>query len=463
MKKLIYLLLFIYVIIAVLSIIFFNGTGDAGDSITHYLFAKYAPYHPALFFDHWSKPVYVLLSCPFAQFGFIGIKIFNAIVSLLCIFFTFKIAESLNLKNAIISAVIMMFAPLYYILTFSGLTDPLFALFLAIGIYLSIKQRYLAACLLISFLPFVRSEGLIIMGVFGLYFLLKRQWKLLPLLFFGHLVYSIAGYFVYHDFFWVFNKIPYANIGSPYGSGKLSHFVVQFLYVVGIPIYLLFWVGAISIIWKTVKKKITIEMSILVLIGFMCFFIAHTLFWYFGIFNSMGLHRVLIGVMPMVGIISLYGFNFITEEVLEKKKKLKMFVQILFVLYIVDFPFTSNPAAINWKRDMMLSKDQQLAVKSANFIVNNIGANHRIVCAHPYLCEALNVDFFNQNKRLELNKNNMEQLQTNDVIIWENWFALVECGIKKEDLDNNASLTNLYNTNIYDNGREIYYSVYIRK
>ncbi len=143
----IYIVLFIYAIIATLTIIFFDGTGDGGDSIQHYLFAKFAPLHPQLFFNHWAKPVYVLLVSPFAQFGFIGVKIFNAIVSLLTIFFTFKIAQKLNLKNAIMGAVILIFSPLYFALTFSGLTEPLFALFISISIYAILKHKYIAACL----------------------------------------------------------------------------------------------------------------------------------------------------------------------------------------------------------------------------------------------------------------------------------------------------------------------------
>ena len=463
MKYIIYIVLFIYIVIAVLTIIFFNGTGDAGDSIYHYLFAKYAPIHPELFFYHWAKPVYVLLASPFAQFGLTGIKIFNALVSLTTIFLTYKTARELNIKNAIISAVIMIFTPLYYILTFSGLTEPLFALITVFCIYLSTKQKYLATCLIISFLPFVRSEGLIIIGVFGIYFLFKKHWKLLPFLLFGSIVYSIAGYFVYHDFLWIFNKIPYSNLSSSYGSGNLFHFAEQLFYVVGVPIYILFWIGFISLIRRTVKKKIIFEEQFLILFGFICFFIAHSLFWYFGIFNSMGLKRVLIGVMPMISIISLQGFNFITENLFAAKKGLKIIIQVLLVVYIIIFPFTSNPAAINWKREMMLSNDQLSAIKSANFILNTNGTNCRIICSHPYLSVALNIDCFNKNKRLDLNQRNIEQIKTGDIIVWENWFALTESNIKKKDLDNNIGLINIYNSKVDDNGREIIYSIYEKK
>jgi len=463
LKKIIYIILFIYAVLAVLTIFYFNGTGDAGDSIQHYLYGKYAPVHHELFFDHWAKPLYVLLICPFAHFGFTGVKIFNAIVSLLTIFFTYKASESLSIKNTIIGAVILVFTPLYYILTFSGLTEPLFALFISIGLYAIVKEKYLTAALAISFLPFVRSEGLIIIGVYGLYFLFKRKYKLLPLLLTGHIVYSIAGFFVYHDLFWIFTKIPYASMSSNYGSGKLFDFAEDLIYVIGVPIYILFWIGIISITWKSIKKSTTLELQILVFFGFISFFVAHSLFWYFGIFNSMGLKRVMIGVMPMISIISLYGFNFITEEIFEKRDRTKMIFQGLLISYIIIFPFTSNPAAINWERDMYLSKDQQLAIQTVDYIIKNKGANHRFVFDHPYLSEILNIDCFDKSKRLELNHNSMDQLDLGDIVIWENWFAVVENRITKEQLDNNPDLINFYNANINDNGREIKISVYEKK
>jgi hypothetical protein len=456
----IFVLLFIYVIIATLTIIFFDGTGDSGDSIHHYQFAKLAPLHPELFFNHWAKPLYVLLASPFAQFTFIGVKIFNSIVSLLTIFFTFKIAQKLNINNAIIGAIILIFSPLCFVLTFSGLTEPLFALFISIGLYTILVKKPIISCLLISFLPFIRSEGLIIIGVFGLYFLLKRKWKLIPFLLFGHIVYSIAGFFVFNDLLWVFNKIPYARMSSTYGSGELSHFVTQLMYVIGVPIYILFWSGVLIIIWKSIKNRISIEIQILVFLGFFSFFIAHSLFWYLGIFNSMGLNRVIIGVAPLISIISLIGFNFLTDEIFKNKRIPNLIFQGLLIAYILIFPFTSNPAAINWERDLSLSKDQQSANQIADLISHNRGSNQRFVFAHPYLSEVLKIDHFDDTKRLELTADFMNHIKSGDIVIWENWFAVVEHGVTKEYLDTNTELTCLHNISVWDQGREILYSVY---
>lgn len=459
----IYIVLCIYAGIAILTIILFNGTGDAGDSIMHYLFAKFAPDHPVLFFDHWAKPVYVLMVSPFAQSGFIGVKIFNAIVVLLTIFFTYKIAIQLNIKNAIMSAVFLIFSPLYFVLTFSGLTEPLFALFLSIALFAILKKKYITTIILVSFLPFIRSEGLILIGVFGLYLLFKRKWKLLPLLLFGHIVYTIIGYFFYHDILWTINKIPYANLNSVYGSGNLFHFIEHLIYVIGLPIYILFWIGVLTLIWNTINKKTNFELQILVLLGFFAFLIAHSLFWYLGIFNSMGLTRVMIAVIPLISIISLFGFNFITEDLIGNKKKVKLVVQGFLIAYILIFPFTNNPAAINWEKDLNLSIEQQTAHQVGDYIDKHIGGDHRFIYTHPYLSQVLDIDHFDNNKHLELTQGYFNHTKAGDIIIWENWLSVVERDIKKEYLDSNTELTNIYNVSANDNRRIILYSVYERK
>ncbi len=455
-KNLLSILLFCYVLIAIFIIYYFDGTGDAGDSILHYLYAKYAFQHPELFFNHWAKPFFVLLASPFAQLGMLGMKIFNVLAMLLTLLFTFKTAKELRLKKAYLSVVVIVFSPLLLILTFSGLTEPLFASIIAISLFGFLKKKYLTASLLLSFLPFVRSVGLIIIAVFGLYLLLKKKWKYLPLLLFGHVFYSVVGYWVYNDLFWVFTKIPYSKLSSIYGSGNLFHFIEQLLYVVGVPIYVLFWIGFIVIIWNIIKKKINLDIQVLIFLGFLTFFSAHTLFWYFGIFNSMGLKRVLVGVIPFVSIISLIGFNFISEY-LEGYKKVKYFFQVSLISYVLVFPFTDNPSAIDWNHNLNLSIEQKKAKKIAT-IINNSIQHKRLIYSHPYLSEAFNIDHFDKTKHINLNQNYNSEIQKEDLIIWDYWFSVVEEGVSKEVLDFNPKLTAILT--VKDEEQNILYSIY---
>lgn len=464
-NKPLYGIIAIYAVIAVMMLIFFNGTGDAGDSILHYLYAKYAPSHLELYFDHWAKPLYVLFASPFAQFGFIGVKVFNVIVFGGTIVFTYHIANLLRLENPVVSFILLICSPLYFILTFSGLTEPLFALFLSMGIYFFLKNKYITACLIISFLPFIRSEGLVLIGIVGLFLLIKKEWELLPLLFVGHLAYAAAGSFVYDDLLWVFTRIPYNNLGSPYGSGELFHFVEKLIYVIGVPVYILFWTGFLSIIWKSFKKSVDLEIQILFLAGFIAFLTAHSLFWYLGIFNSMGLGRVFVAISPITSVIALIGFNLITEEWLKNKRIARISVQSLLIGYVLIFPLTSNPAAIHPKKDLELWAEQEVAIQIADYLQKENKNSHRMMYSHPYLSEVLHIDHFDSKKHLELDKVFLKELHSGDIIIWENWFAIVEHNVTKEYLDEQPDLLQIHQVTVLDDktGREIIFAVYQKK
>lgn len=436
----IYSLIGFYLFSAVFTICYFDGTGNSGDSVLHFLYAKYACTPPENFFNHWAKPLYVLLASPFAQLGFTGIKIFNSLITFFTLIYTYKVAVSLGYKNSVIVVLLMLFTPLYYVSTYTGLTEPLFALIQILALFFLLNKKAVLACILISFLPFVRSEGLIIMGVFGLYFLLKKQWKYLPLLLVGHVIYSIAGYFIYQDILWVFNKIPYATMSSIYGEGHLGHFFEQLIYVLGIPVYLLLWLGVLAVLWKLYKNQLSKEEGIIVSLGFVFFFVFHTLFWYLGIFGSMGLNRVFIAVIPLIALLSLAGFNFLTGLSNYLLKKYNWIFISLILAYIVVFPFTSNPAAIDWKNDMMKTEEEKVADSVAEYIQESFPDVKTFVYVHPYFGLALDIDHFDNEKHLNLRMDVVDHLESGDLIIWDDWFAVVDNGVSRQMLDRREDL-----------------------
>lgn len=435
-----------YWIGSLLLLIFCNGTGDAGDSIAHYQFARYAPQHPELFFHHWAKPVFVLFACPFTQFGFIGVKCFNIIVTGITIWTTYRIALQLQLKNSWATLPLMMGAPLLISLVFSGLTEPLFALFLALPILACLEKKYAFAAIVLSIMPYVRSEGLIIIGVFVFYFILEKQWKAIILLMTGSVLYGIAGYFVHGTVFWVFTEIPYAELSSPYGKGELFHFVNQLLYVVGIPIYILFALGLIVFSYQTIIRKTHFSTYLIIAGSFGAFFVAHSLFWYWGIFNSMGLKRVLIGVMPAVAIIALYGFNSLTTTVPWKKAQVAL--SVLLISLIVVFPLLKNKASLHVEKDLMLSPMQVLIEKACNNFKETKKPHSKLYSIHPHAALALNMDCFDRTKYQQINL--IDHMKKDDLLIWDNWFAPVEMGVPLERIKNDTNLIQLSEDIIYD-------------
>ena len=426
--------------------VYTNGTGDSGDSVQHYLFSKYAFKYPELFLHHWAKPVFVLLSAPFAQFGFVGMKIFNCLLAVLTGYFTYQSSKRLQLKHPILALLFLFFAPLYFTLTFSGLTEPLFAFLLILPIYLILREKVLLSAIIISFLPFVRSEGLIIVGVFAFYFFIKKNYKLLPWLASGHVFYGLVGFIYYQDLLWVVNKIPYASLGSPYGSGEWYDFFIKINYTIGIPLYLLLIAGVVYIVVTFFKSKerkgrTSYQAELLLIYGsFAAFFVAHSAFWYLGIFNSMGLKRVLIGVMPLIAIIALNGFNLITSENLIKKKMARYILRGMLVVYVIGFPFTPNPAAVQWDTELTLSPDQ-IFINEIAEIVKKDYPGYKLYYSHPYVSSALNLDHFDTTLHADLiNFHHGIDLPQKYLVIWDDWFSVIENGVTLETLRRNNEL-----------------------
>ncbi len=419
------------------SILFlFNGTGNEADSINHYLYAKYAPVHPNLYFNHWAKPLFTLIASPFTQFGFLGIKVFNIICGLISSLLIYKISSGLKLQNPLLAPLFYFIFPLSFLTNFSGLTEPLFAVFLSFSIYFLLQKRFLLTAILISFTPFIRSEGLLFIILFASYFVYKGKFKSLMLLGTGHLIYAVIGTFFDNEFLWVFSKIPYANLESFYGNGTLFHFADKLIYITGVPLLVFFTLGLL----RRFLPKFNLpknEVLDLLVIGFVFFFLAHTIFWYLGVFNSMGLERVFAAVTPLMAIICLYGFNLL--EFIQQKW-IKKTLKFVSVSYIVLFIFSSSPASINWKKEMNLSRAQLNANMVADFISNSDLLVNRLVYTDPFLSEALQIDPFDINKRLILSKEAIPLLKSGDLVIWDNWHAVIDYAVNLNQLINQEGL-----------------------
>lgn len=444
--------------------IFTNGTCDSGDSIYHYLFSRYAFVHPVNFLDHWAKPFFVLLSSPFAQFGFTGIKLFNCCVGAISLWYCYKAAEALGYKNAWLAPVFLGFAPGWFVHLFSGLTEPLFGFLLIIGVYLALSKKALGAAIVISLLPFVRSEGLIIMVIFAFYFLVNKQYRYILWLLTGHIVYSIAGAFYYGDILWVFTRIPYSESSGKYGSGNLLHFVIQLTYIIGIPLYALLGAGFIKKIaglrgitkWKSYFSSIETLLVYGLLLGFIT---AHTLFWVMGIFESMGLKRVLVAIVPIAALIALNGFNYLLA-LLQSKKVMRSIAGIVVGGYVVVFPFTANPAAIDWKRDLSLTPDAMAVAEASEYIKSKFTNDVYLYYAHPYITITMERNPFSKERNA-----NLEALMANKttepfVVVWDNKFSVLENGVSLEQLTSAPYLQLIQEYHINDGKQDAHLAVF---
>lgn len=428
----------LFFIAGILLILMADGTADEGDSIMHYLYARHAFEYPANFLNQWAKPLYVLIMAPVAQLGFHAVKLVNLLFSCGTLWLTGKTAGKIGLRDPWMSVILTAFAPLLIIVTLSGLTEPLFAFWMMAGIYGIIAGHRTSAIIALSFLPFIRSEGLIVLCVLLLYLLVKKWFKHIPLLLTGHLFYALIGLPLYRDPLWVFKELSYATLHSAYGKGHWTDFIKRMPEIIGWPVYILLIIGLLYGVYLFIakylfkRKGITTDEELFLIYG--CFlgnFVGHTAFWVLGIFNSGGLLRVMVGVVPLMGLISLRGLNFLSWGFRSQVLK------FLIVFYVVVFPFSGNHYSFKWKRDFSLKADQKAELKMADYIKKKYPdyKNHVFYYEACWVSVVLDINHFDAAKHKRfLNSFEENNFPDQCFLVWDDWFARVEGRVELQQL-----------------------------
>jgi len=455
-------------LIASLVIVFsFHGTVDSGDSVRHFQMAAYAFQHPELLLDHWGKPFFTLLAAAPAAFGgMIGMKIFNCLMIGIAAISATRIASRLIPDLQGWTPLFVVAAPLVFLAQFSGLTEPLFAALLGWSVAETLEGKYPKAFIAASFLPFVRTEGFLILPVFAL-FALVRWWHLRgqsegadrlggisfvqlvawgSLLALGTVLYSFIGGLYYGEFGWVFTQNPYDTTADNYGQGDWGHFFRNYLFVVGVPLFGLFWLGWGASIVAGIQRlgnaarrplpKLNVNGDewLLVLGAFGAYFGAHVVFWATGMAHSMGLLRVMIALVPLSALISLRGLQLLGELV-GKWPPVRLFFIYAIPLYTVVFLFTPNHASLKRHR-FELTQDQLTLHELAREHADAISTAPYIYARHPYTGTAFGRDPFSET--LHLRHILRDELPSGSIVLWDGWFAVKEAGISWEQMEKTA-------------------------
>lgn len=445
------ILLIVYVMAMLLVVFLADGTGDEGDSVMHYLFAKTASQYPQHFLDHWAKPLYVLIAFPFAQFGFIGIKIMNLMFGMGSFILVYQISEELAIKPSWLPSLFLASIPMFNFYMMSGLTENMFSFVLILGIYLLLKKKYVSGVVLLSFLPFIRSEGILILIVIAFFLTYRHKFYLIPFLLTGHVVYGIAGSFIYKSVWWVFTKMTYGTWTSAYGKGEWVHFFNKMPEIAGRPTAIVFYASLVFTLIQTVQflsnKLQKQETDSLILFNgcMLIYFTAHTFFWALGIFNSGGILRVMVSIMPLIAIVNTRTIQYFLSFIFPENVRRNLY--ILIIAIIVIYPFTNFEFAYHWKRDFQLKADQYAEKDLKQWLEINYPnyKSYTLYYETCYLSELLNVDWFDikQHKRL-LDSFEKNEFKKGELIVWDDWFAVVEGHIELAKLETDSRFEKLH-------------------
>ncbi len=407
----------LFIILAFLSGTFSGG----GDTITHYLFSRYSWQQPHFLLDHWAKPVFTLISSPFAQFGLRGVVIMNILLGVFSALIAWDFARRLKMANAWIIPLLLCFSPVYTMAMLSGLTEIMFGFFLIAAMWLFVKERFVAGAILIGFSFLVRTEGVFLIPVFGLFLLAFRRYKALPFLLTGFVFYSIVGWMYFGDPFWLITHMPYQGATDIYGTGPLLHFARHAPDYFN-PLFAALLVTGIIANFFTVGRSAEKWLAVFV---FLVYFIAHSLMWWSGIGNSLGLTRYMAAMGPPAAIVSLVGLNAVIR--LGKPLfpnntggMLRTALLLIIVLVMVRSPF----------RTLQIPQQlhgMDLVVKQATDFIREEELHHQKVYYYdPAVVVHLDLNPFDgisARERVFSNENPQLMIEPGSIVIWDAHFA----------------------------------------
>ena len=418
-----------------------DGIYTGSDNIMHYQIAHFSWKHPELFLHHWGKPLFTLFSSSLAQFGFFGARLFNILAGLATAWLAYLTVSRLGFRNSYMVIIFVVFAPMYFMMQMTSLTEILFSFVLMLSVYLYFTDSLMLSAIVLSFLPLARTEGIIILPIFGLAYLLRRKWWAIPLLATGFIVYSLAGWHYYHDFLWLINQNPYNGAKELYGTGSLLHFAKDTKSISGFPLAFLMLAGLLYIGWTVFKsskadRRKSLNILWIIFVPYAVYFIFHSILWWKGMGGSAGLTRVIAAVLPLACIISFLGFQAVMK-LLSFSRLASVFFLVAITFLIIRTTFKVNNVPVK------LETADKVVKETADWIFSEKMNSKMIYYYDPQVSFFLDLDPWDAttNRAVIFDGGlNMNLLAENSLLIWDAHFGPNEGNAPLDTLLNQHSL-----------------------
>jgi hypothetical protein len=298
----------LFVVVAVVYTLKSTGAYH-DDDLDHYFMARAAFAHPEFFLDPWGRPGFTLLYALPAQFGWTAVRLFTVLLAVVTMALTARTARRLGAESSWAAGALVAWQPLFFILSFSALTEPLAALLLALLYDAQAGERPHRAALAAGLLPLVRLELGVVSLLVGGWILLRGLdrrallWIPLPVA-----LWAVVGGLVHGDPLWLANSV--GGAGRPLRSAGPIHTLRNVITVVGPVLFLGLLLGVAAFARRSWRPERFRPPAFAALSALLALIVLTLLSWEalpFG--NSIGFLRHLIVLAPAVALVGLFGFE----------------------------------------------------------------------------------------------------------------------------------------------------------
>lgn len=406
---------------------------DVGDGLEHYAISRQSWFDSDFFLHHWGKPLFVLFSSPFAQFGYQSYVVFNLVVFAATCLVASSIFKHYEVSASIGSVFpwILLAVPDYSKCVLGGLTEPFFSLLVLLAFFCLIKEKWLFFAVLAGAAPFARSEGMLVVVLAICLLIWHKKPGYVICLLVPFTMYSLVGEWLISKPWWYFQDNPYTN-SLIYGKGEWYSYLRNSMDHFGLVTFFIATCAVIFGCWNSRKwvRNFLVSIGFLLAIHLGIIFI-HAYFWTFGLRSSLGLSRIATQGLPgtIVVLLLIIGLSakFIDEQKLGTKFLRFVFYGLLtYRLIQLPYPVQKQPF-------------EDTIFQASEFVKKHQGKMKHLFYFHPLVAYDWNTNTKAPNDFLKHHYGHLlydidSTFQEGDYILRDSQFGAFEQGLSLDSL-----------------------------
>jgi len=349
-------------------------------------------------------------------------------VAIGCALVSRAIAIKAGERQGFLALLFTLGGPLFFLFSFSEMTELPFALVLGAAVLCHQRRRWLGFALLAGLLPTARPEGFEFVVLAGLALVLHRRWIGVVVLVAPLVAWDVAGWFLTHRagpwYAWLLHAWPWSE-QSLYGRGSIFSFAAAMPVIVSPLVFPATLVG----IWRCIRPAVVdaivrprevlnhenLGRLMIVLIPLGVLF-GHSVLRWLGRFGSFGEARYLLVAAPLWGVLSAQGWDWIFQRMSWRHAE-------RWAVAAICFPILLN--AIDPIVPLRLEKDWQAAARFADaYRSGGYARTHpRIVASHPGVHYFLGIDPNAGNRRDAFTATRIALPTSGTILVWDPIFS----------------------------------------
>jgi hypothetical protein len=380
------------------------------DEIAHFNISKQAWKVPQLMLDIWGRPLNTTIYMLPALHSWLATRLFSIFLSLISLLLTVLTARKMGMKNyLILIPALLLFQPWFQKLGFTTLTEVPFCLLLVAGVYFWVSKRYVFASFCLGSLTLIRHEGIVLLGAWCLWMVLKKKWVPLSA--------AILPYLLYNVIYWVVFKKPAFEIffslkpTELYGNGSWFHFIKPTLQETGIlPVIL-------SLL--AIPAAVRLREKGMVFLLFIIYFLTHTIIFRFGLFASGGYYLFLMPLATGFALAAALGVESMLSGVRDLGEKIKVkWISTAAQFSLILVVCTGMLAAGLNSKPYLLSEEESVLGDVYEYLHSAGIPPEKVYSTHPYFHYLYDLPKANW-----LYEPDLMDLKEGSIIVWDSHYS----------------------------------------